>query len=108
MNPPSAASDAGTLIKMAHIARHTADGSSMYRRQRSAILDPSMCRSVIFDNGTKFAKHSVLKEALGLATFLCDACASWQKGGVANANGRIRRWLPRKTDLDEMIDEEIQ
>ena len=24
---------------MAHIARHTADGSSMYRRQRSAILE---------------------------------------------------------------------
>ena len=25
----------------------------------------------------------------------CDAYASWQKGGVENANGRLRRWLPR-------------
>ena len=71
-------------------------------------LDPSMRRSVTFDNGTAFAKHALLKEALGLATFFCDAYASWQKGGVENANGRIRRWLPRKTDLDEMTDEEIQ
>ena len=24
----------------------------------------------------------------------CDAYASWQKGGIENANGRLRRWLP--------------
>jgi transposase, IS30 family len=32
-----------------------------------------------------------------MATWFCDAYASWQKGGVENANGRLRRWLtPRK------------
>jgi IS30 family transposase len=71
-------------------------------------LHPIALRSVTFDNGTAFAKHALLKEALGLATFFCDAYARWQKGGVENANGRIRRWLPRKTDLDKMTDEEIQ
>ena len=39
---------------------------------------------------------------------LCDAYASWQKGGVENANGRIRRWLPRNTDLDALDDDDIQ
>ena len=38
----------------------------------------------------------------------CDAYASWQKGGVENANGRLRRWLPRQIDIDQMSDEEIQ
>ena len=38
----------------------------------------------------------------------CDAYASWQKGGVENANGRIRRWLPRGTDLDEIGEQDIQ
>ena len=38
----------------------------------------------------------------------CDVCARWQKGGVENANGCIRRWLPRKANLDEITDEEIQ
>ena len=71
-------------------------------------LDLSMRRSVTFDNGAEFAKHSVLKEALGIATFFRDAYASWQKGGAENANGRIRRWLPRKTDLNELTDEEIR
>ena len=30
--------------------------------------------------------------------------ASWQKGDIENANGRLRRWLPRKTNLDEVSD----
>ena len=32
----------------------------------------------------------------------------WQKGGVENANGRIRRWLPRGRDLDALADTDIQ
>jgi IS30 family transposase len=26
----------------------------------------------------------------------------------SNANGRLRRWLPRHTDIDRLSDEEIQ
>jgi hypothetical protein len=33
-----------------------------------------------------------------MTTWFCDAYASWQKGGVENANGRLRRWLPRHID----------
>ena len=36
------------------------------------------------------------------------AAADWQKGGVENANGRLRRWLPRQIDIDQVSDEEIQ
>ena len=43
-----------------------------------------------------------------MTTWFCDAYASWQKGGIENANGRLRRWLPRKTNLDEVSDEDIQ
>ena len=41
-------------------------------------------------------------------TWFCDAYASWQKGGVENDNGRLRRWLPRHIDIDKVSDEEIQ
>jgi IS30 family transposase len=34
--------------------------------------------------------------------------ASWQKGAVENANGRLRRDLPRDLDLDAMSDAELQ
>ncbi|MCH8897016.1 MAG: IS30 family transposase [Chloroflexi bacterium] len=32
-------------------------------------------------------------------TLRCDTHSPWQKGGVENAIGRLRRTLPRKTDL---------
>ena len=38
--------------------------------------------------------------ALGLETFFCETHSPWQKGGIENAIGRLRRTLPRKTDLD--------
>ena len=71
-------------------------------------LDPKMRGSVTFDNDTCFARHMLLRGMLSATTYFCDAYASWQKGGVENANGRIRRWLPRGTDLDEIDEAEIQ
>ena len=43
-----------------------------------------------------------------MTTWFCDAYASWQKGAVENMNGRLRRDLPRKRDIDKMSDEELQ
>ena len=71
-------------------------------------LDPGLRRSITFDNDTAFARHGLLREALNMTTWFCDAYASWQKGGIENANGRLRRWLPRRTRLDDMSDEDIQ
>ena len=62
-------------------------------------LPPSLRRSLTFDNGTEFAAHYLLNQRLGLPTFFCDAHKPWQKGGIENAIGRMRRLLPRKTDL---------
>ena len=55
-------------------------------------------RTVTFDNGTEFARHSALHR-LSIGTYFCDRYAPWQKGGIENAIGRMRRFLPRKTDL---------
>lgn len=64
-----------------------------------APLPERLRRTLTFDNGTEFALHYTLCDRLGIQTFFCDPHAPWQKGGVENAIGRLRRWLPRKTDL---------
>jgi IS30 family transposase len=63
-----------------------------------ATLPPRMRRTVTFDNGTEFARHQRLHR-LAIETFFCDPYAPWQKGGIENAIGRMRRFIPRKTDL---------
>jgi transposase, IS30 family len=67
-----------------------------------APLPPDLRRTVTFDNGTEFARHHRLTEQLGIDTFFCDTRSPWQKGGVENAIGRLRRYLPRKTNLDTL------
>lgn len=64
-----------------------------------APLPKRLRRTLTFDNGTEFALHHTLRDRLGIQTFFCDPHAPWQKGGVENAIGRLRRWLPRKTNL---------
>ena len=73
-----------------------------------ARIEPALRKSITFDNDTAFAQHALLRTMRAMTTWFCDAYASWQKGGVENANGRLRRWLPRQIDIDQVSDEEIQ
>lgn len=70
-------------------------------------LPPSLRRSLTVDNGTEFAWHHQLNRQLGMATYFCDPHAPWQKGGIENAIGRMRRCLPRKTDLATLSRREL-
>jgi transposase, IS30 family len=63
-----------------------------------AKLPKRLRRTITFDNGTEFAHHHKLHR-LAIRTFFCDPYSPWQKGGIENAIGRMRRFLPRKTDL---------
>ena len=71
-------------------------------------VDKRLRKSITFDNDTAFAQHGLLRTMRDMATWFCDAYASWQKGGIENANGRLRRWLPRHLDIDQLADEDIQ
>jgi IS30 family transposase len=67
-------------------------------------LPKPLRRSVTFDNGGEFALH----HHLGVDTYFCDPHAPWQKGGIENAIGRIRRRLPRNTDLADLHPDNLQ
>ena len=69
-------------------------------------LPKALRRSITFDNGTEFAYHYRLHK-LSMYTFFCDPHAPWQKGGIENAIGRMRRGLPRKTNLVMLSDQRL-
>lgn len=45
--------------------------------------------------------------ALGLCSFFCDPYASWQKGGIENTNGRLRRDMPRNINIHQISQEDF-
>ena len=61
-------------------------------------LPQALRQTLTLDNGPEFALHY----QIGIDTFFCDTHAPWQKGGVENSIGRLRRRLPRKTVLDPL------
>jgi transposase, IS30 family len=70
-------------------------------------LPPNLRRTVTFDNGTEFARHRAL-HGIDVRTFFCDPYAPWQKGGIENAIGRMRRFIPRRTDLATLSEPRFQ
>ncbi len=70
-------------------------------------LPPEMRRSLTQDNGPEFFLHHQLNPS-GVDTYFCDPHSPWQKGGVENTNGRLRRYIPRGTDPDSFSDADLQ
>jgi IS30 family transposase len=63
-------------------------------------------KTITLDNGGEFAAHEKLNK-INCKAFFCDPYASWQKGGLEHANGRIRRFLPKHTDLSKISHADI-
>lgn len=70
-------------------------------------LPVALRRSLTQDNGPEFFLHHQLN-LLGIKTYFCDPRSPWQKGGIENMNGRIRRFIPLKTKPDSLSDADIQ
>ena len=61
-----------------------------------------------WDNGTESSCHLLVDEALGMLTYYANPYSSYQRGTNENRNGRIRRYLPKKTSFDDLTDADLQ
>lgn len=60
--------------------------------------------SLSLDNGIENTKYEQLK----IPAYFCDAYASWQKGGVENANKQIRKFIPKGSDIADYSNNHIK
>jgi len=54
-------------------------------------------RTITLDRGTEFLDYP----AFPIKAWFCDPHSPWQKGGIENANGRLRRFLPLDSTAGE-------
>jgi IS30 family transposase len=73
-----------------------------------ANICPPLRQTMTLDNDTGFQGVFELEHLLGLAAYFCDPYAAWQKGSVENLNQRIRRFIPKGTDLSLISEQQIQ
>lgn len=53
-------------------------------------------KTLTLDNGSEFADHHRMTEALSMTTYFCDPYCSGQRGTNENTNGLIRQYFPKK------------
>jgi transposase, IS30 family len=70
-------------------------------------LPENMRQSITYDNGPEFALHHMINASLGTQSYFCHTRSPWEKGGVENTIGRLRRRLPRHTDVKAMSHQAI-
>jgi IS30 family transposase len=61
-------------------------------------LPKSLLKTITFDNGTENALHEKICELFGMKSYFCKPYHSWEKGGIENRNGILRRFFPKKTN----------
>jgi IS30 family transposase len=59
------------------------------------------------DRGKEFACCTAIQEQLGLTLYFADAYSAWQRGSNENANGLLREFYPKKTDLALVQQEDL-
>ena len=65
------------------------------------LLEPyrKWIKTITTDNGSEFFRHEYITKKLGVKVYFADPHAQWQKGGIENANGLIRQYIPNSTDF---------
>lgn len=70
--------------------------------------DKPIVRSVTADNGSENTNHDKISKELRIKWYFCHPYHSWEKGTVENTIGRVRRYIPKGTNIKKLPDVQIQ
>ncbi len=78
---------------------HTAEQVAQAMVAKMSQLPAILRLTLTWDRGTEMANHAQIAEATGLDIYFCDPRSPWQRGSNENANGLLRQYFPKGTDL---------
>jgi IS30 family transposase len=80
--------------------------ASMTRALKKMAKDLRL-HTITYDNGIENRDHETVAASLKVKTYFCNPYHSWEKGGVENTIGRIRRYIPKGSNLADYSDRDI-
>jgi len=91
-------------VELTKMQRRTAEETERAVRSK---LRNHIRKTLTMDNGSENRNHESIAKSLSLLAFFCHAYHSWEKGTNENTNGLVRRYLPRRTDLDTISQQDL-
>ena len=75
--------------------------------KRMTTLPAQLRRTLTWDQGKEMAEHVQFTNDTDISVYFCDPRSLWQRGTSEITNGRLRQYLPRKIDLSERSQAEL-
>lgn len=95
------------FLMLARLDNSSADAALAGFSRRLRSVPESLRKTLTYDQGTEMARHQELAKRLRLDIFFCDPHSPWQRGSNENANGLIREYLPKGTDLSTISQSQL-
>lgn len=92
------------LVRFTKLKRKTA---KLTAKAMIACLKQYRAKTVTVDNGSEFTTHELVAIHSGTKVFFADPYSSWQRGSNENANMLLRGYLPKRHDIADLTQEEL-
>lgn len=96
------------LTRIHRVPDKTAEANQEAIIETLDALPKDLVQSITFDNGLENVCHTMIRDTFTIPTFFCHPYCSWEKGGVENTIGLLRRALPRDIDLATLTDADLE
>lgn len=92
------------LVEFTKLDRKTAELTASAMTTK---LSKYETKTLTLDNGTEFTNHEDVNRDTGAVIYFCHPYSSWERGANENANGLLRGYLPKRYNIDELTQEEL-
>jgi transposase, IS30 family len=94
------------LTLIAHVPQKTAECVGLAMIKLLLPFKNSVC-TITSDNGKEFAYHEQVSEIINSDFYFAHPYSSWERGLNENTNGLIRQYLPKKSCMKEISQENV-
>jgi IS30 family transposase len=91
---------------MGKLKRHTA-AECTHRCVEMIGRHPELIVTITADNGTEFHSYKLIEEATGVPFYFATPHHSWERGTNENTNGLIRQYLPKRTSMAHVTQDDL-
>lgn len=105
----------GNVVTVVDRASRYFDARKVKRRTRAEVTEKmvSMLKAqpshtLTLDNGVEFHGHREIAEKAKVDVFFAEPYSSWQRGSNENANGVLRRFLPKGSDFSRLTPQRLR